>query len=70
VPLNSGGFVLLNSERIVPTSPLEDSLEDVFPSILGGTACAPSLESMCAHKLWDNVPHPLLGTNLIMLPLN
>ena len=46
VPLNSGmmcpypqcriftGYVPLNSERIVPPSPMGDSLEDVFPSIL------------------------------------
>ena len=64
MPLNSGGFVLLNSERIATPSPLEDSLEDVFPSILGGTACAPSLESMCAPKLWDNVPPSPLGDSL------
>ena len=40
-PLLNGGYACLNSGRIVHPSSLEDSLEDVFPSILGGTVPPP-----------------------------
>jgi len=75
VPLNSWGFVSLDSGSSVPSSPLEDSVEDMWPYIWEALCplfsqwrvCDPKFYRICVPKFWEDcAPIPSRGC----VPLN